>query len=284
MKSNRFLMLGALCLGLLGFPSAASAQFWGFGRVANSRFSGNISVASKSLRLPGHPPRVNVTPAFRAAMAQKVVPKLIEVMKSELPKHRSSGFGPYYISMRSPASLSEEMFVGTDGLGFTIRYRSRGYTATVGLTTPDVLGIGLPRSANPVFKVPMDIELTVDVNTSTLQFGNTTGMGVDIQNVKVKIHAGRPQGANLSGKVLSVANDVVHFLVGPDYLGKAQSQINGQEVNIGAPFQQTLKTLVPAFIARQLAGRQVNIEPVYDAARQSLRLELHKATRGPVLH
>jgi hypothetical protein len=91
--------------------------------VTNQKFAGDIQVVDKITNhfLTGHvgwpiKASVNIRPALRTAMAKAVRPKLEEVMRSELPKHKMSGFTPYVIRFSNASTCRDEMYVGTDGV------------------------------------------------------------------------------------------------------------------------------------------------------------------------
>jgi hypothetical protein len=263
-----WILAGVACLMVLGLEvRPASAQFY-FGRAANQPFSGTITVVSKVPGVSVPSPSVNIRGALQEAMSREVAPRLTETLRAELPKRKFAGFTPYLVGTPTIPS-SGQLYAGTDGRGFTVRYVVSGASARIGLHTPDVkvgpLSLGAPRSANPEFVVPFGIEMTADVST-----GNAQRLAV--QSVKIKLNVGKPSGANFTGNLAQVVNDLVAFVGGPDFLAQAQNRINGRQVTVVGPINVELAKLPPAIAA---IGKAVFIQPVLVSG--TLRLEVSRA-------
>jgi len=278
----RMLLAAVTCLAAFGLSArpAAAQQFVGeFGRAANQKFTGDIQVVDKIQNhfLTGHvgwpiKASVNIRPALRTAMANAVRPKLQETIRAELPKHKMSGFTPYVIRFSNGSSWRDELYVGTDGSGFTMKYLVKGSTVRIGFHTPDIaFGIGLGRGANPEFDVPYDVEITTDVQT--------TLRGPEVRSVKVRLIVGRPQGANFTGDVADAIGGLIRFFGGPDFVGIAQNRINSQQVTVASSLRADMGRLGLGF--RSLSS-DIVVRPVYSSGR--LNLELHKGGPAPVIH
>jgi hypothetical protein len=291
-------LAGMACLVTWGLAAPpASAQFVGeFGRVANNPFSGQVVVLDRlpksaatsvndyaKAKLPAKPRRpvptarelasANVRPDLDKAMVEQVQPEVAADLRTELTKKKFKGFGAYNPRINFAGVSQAQLFVGTDGSGFTLRHVLPGNSMTFKMTTPDVkvgpLKIGAPKALDPEFTVTFDLEMTVDVSANAPKDALVVGQ------VKVKLLNARLRPSNTIGDVLDAVNDVVSFLGGPNLIGRAQSKFNNSKPKF-KPLDEKLSPVASAL--RSLSGPKVEVRPVFDRSRNRLQLELHPYT------
>jgi hypothetical protein len=148
-----------------------------------------------------------------------------------------------------------------------------GNALTFKLRTPGPL----PREFDPKFTADFDLEILLDVETTSARDLRIHG-GARIKILNPKL---RPR--NVSASVVKAANGVLHFLAGVDFIGRVERQISSNEVI--QPVSQTIAnlstdpnividpTLVRSYPAAQKKGRLVL------TSRYTLVLEVRKPKR-----
>ena len=201
-----------LCIGLalLSF-SSASAQTFRLGRAASDPFSGRVNFNDKRKGAPSGL-WIDLSSTVRTAW-QQLRPVLSDKGRIFL-NERDIGGG--FRTSRSVITLAENgnLFFGTDGSGFTLRYVLQGNRLDTSFRVPGPS----PSGTDPRVYVLCDLEVTIDVDRS--------GQDLLASPARLRANCNRPVGVNLTGKAAIGVNNLIRFLGGPDFIGMFLQPIN----------------------------------------------------------
>ncbi len=271
-RSFQVLMLTSLVL--LG-TLAASAQIGGFRRTASEAFSGRVVLIN---RLKNYPPgrRVGAV-SVRSPLAtawQKARPVLIDTAIRML-NERNIGGGVR--TSRNALALAEtgDLFIGTDGAGFTLRYVLAGNNLTTSLRHPGPS----PSGTDPRLSVNFDIEVSINVD-------RTGSGGITAGPARLKLNVSRPTGANLTGDMVVAANNLAKFLAGKDFIGEGLAAVNSSDFALSTPVNFELNRMLEGLTSQKIIVSTVLKVNQAGAlkGKNELNLILENDNGGPIVN
>lgn len=249
-----------LALTLLSL-SAASAQNPRFGRVASDPFSGRVNFDDRR-KGAATGLWIDVSSTIRSAW-QQLRPALAEKGRTFL-NERDIGGG--FRTSRSVIALAENgnLFFGTDGSGFTLKYVLRGNRLDTSLRVPGPS----PSGTDPRVYVTCDLEVTIAVDRA--------GIDLVASPARLRANCSRPVGVNFTGKAAIGVNNLINFVGGPDFIGMFLQPINSGSFAISN--QLNLK------ISRLLPRRTQNTSIGFSRKDDQLVLIFEEDQKGPKVH
>jgi hypothetical protein len=276
-------------------PFAAGAQ--GFGRVANQPYGGGLTIINNMRIAPTTTDKVKITnSSISGALgspaggtkAPIVPPRIIAVnllgtLQSAWSVARDSvtrdalnflderNIGGGFRTSRNRLTLAPDgpLFIGWDGLGFTLRYALHGNRLSTYLRTPTPLSADV----DPGFIVDFDIDVIADINVKDNQL--VAGPS------RIQVNAKRPQGKNITGDLVVAVNDLLATIIGTDFAGSMLKKINGRDFSFQNELNRAIAPLNPLLVT---AARGGVIRPGFDAASGNATLTLLNAGPAPVIH
>ena len=241
----------------------------GFGRVASEPFSGMVAVLNrvKVLSNPAIPREASVDlgPVIRQAW-RTARPRLIQEAVAVINEHDVGGG---FRTSRTSMSLAEngDLYIGTDGTGFTLRYVLRGNTIETSVRIPGPT----PSDGDPRFNVRFDMDVTIEVDRS--------GLTMMASPARLHLNVSRPTGANLVGSIAVAAADVYKYFSGNDFVGQALKAVNSNDIALNKPINFELGKMLGGRV-----GRGIAISPSFDKRANRLNLTLEDEGQGPIVH
>jgi hypothetical protein len=268
-------------LGITALLASELCLGQGFGRVANTPYSGGVTVVNKlpvaavdragvrvnaAAPAPNQVVHVELGPVLRKAWTD--ARPALQTMGENFLRERDIGGGFRTSSNHlNLAADGGQMFAGWDGRGFTIKWLLPGNNLKTRVRIP-----GPSREDDdPALTVPFDLELTLDVDIN--------GTQMVTRSARLQAHAHDSSGRNFTGKAGVAVANVVKFVGGPDLVAELLKRINDRQVSFSAAINKELAKLNPALAK---AGNGAAIVPGFDDARQSIQLTIVKAATTAV--
>lgn len=250
-------------------PPAPPTNRGGFGRVASEPFSGMVAVVNR-VKTPVNPaiPRevsVDLGPVIRQAWQTART----ELTNGGIAFLNERNIGSGVRTSRTSINLAQngDLYIGTDGTGFTLRYVLRSNSVETSLRIPGPS----PSGTDPRFNVKFDADVTIEVDRS--------GLTMSASPARLKLNVGRPTGANLTGQLGIAANDLVAVLSGKDFIGDGLKAVNTGSFALNKPIDLEIGKMLGSRV-----GKGIAISPSFDKRSNRLDLTLEDEGQGPIVH